>query len=498
MTLQPKQRHAERATLGRGCSAVAALLLVVGLLLPSALATADNTETVSADGGKIFVELSEGKLIRLERAASSVFIANPGIADITVKSPRLIYLFGTHPGETSLFALDENDKIITTHTLVVTHNISRLNEALTTLVPGHQISATSIDGGIVLSGTVRNATQAEDARRLAARFLGEKEVVINQLQVTAPNTINLRVRVAEVSRTVLNQFGINWEAAYTGATDILFGIATGAPVLAGSLAGTGTVSPVGLANGTFLTRPGLQGNNAYFRSTAGDFDINGLIDLLAADGLVTVLAEPNLTALSGETATFLAGGEFPIPVPQTNGNITITFKQFGVSLAFTPTLLNDTRISMRVAPEVSQLTNTGAVTVASIQVPALTTRRAETTVELGSGQSFAIAGLLLDNTRQDHEEVPGLSDIPILGALFQSDRFERNETELVIIVTPYVVQPVASPNLLALPTDPYFRVEQSPTDRDLALSPGQPQTVPLNAGPAAGGVPLSASGFILE
>jgi pilus assembly protein CpaC len=480
---------------GRGASVLAAvaaaLFLSLAGLAPSAAAADADTDTTS-----VTVELSEGLLVRLDEPASSIFIANPAIADVNVKSSRLVYLFGTKPGETSLFALDEEDNVIANIKVVVTHNISRLSESLNRLIPEGGIKASSIDGAIVLSGAVRNATQAEDARRLTARFLGENEEVINQLDVTAPNQINLRVRIAEVSREVINQFGINWETAFTGATDFLFGIATGSPVVPSTLFGTQTVSPPPVG-GSFLTRNNL-GNSVFFRSTAGDFDVNGLIDLLATDGLVTLLAEPNLTALSGETASFLAGGEFPIPVPQRNGNITITFKQFGVQLAFTPTLVGDGRISMRVAPEVSQLSSAGAIVINSIQVPALTTRRAETTVELGSGQAFAIAGLMLDNTQQNVDEVPGLADLPILGPLFRSDRFERDESELVIIVTPYIVQPVANEHLLAAPTDPYMNREQSPADRALTLSPAQPQTIPLASGLAPANAPAQPSGFIVE
>ncbi|MGF1608981.1 MAG: type II and III secretion system protein family protein [Kiloniellales bacterium] len=470
---------------------MAALFLSLSGLALDAKAADDDTKVTT-----VTVELSEGRLVRLDDPASSVFIANPAIADVNVKSSRLIYLFGTRPGETSLFALDEEDNVIANIKVVVTHNLSRLNASLSQLAPDSDIRATSINGAIVLSGAVRNATQAEDARRLATRFIGENEEVINQLDVTAPNQINLRVRIAEVSRTVINQFGINWESAYTGASNFLFGIATGSPVVPGTLFGTQTVSPPA-ASGSFLTRNNL-GNSIFFNSTAGNFDVNGLIDLLASDGLVTVLAEPNLTALSGETASFLAGGEFPIPVPQNDGNITISFKQFGVQLAFTPTLVGDKRISMRVAPEVSQLSNSGAIVINSIQIPALTTRRAETTVELGSGQAFAIAGLMLDSTQQNTDKVPGLSDLPILGALFRSDSFQRAESELVIIVTPYIVQPVASDRLLSAPTDPYVSREPNAAERELAISPSQPQTIPLASGLVPANPPSQPSGFIVE
>jgi pilus assembly protein CpaC len=186
---------------------------------------------------------------------------------------------------------------------------------------------------------------------------------------------------------------------------------------------------------------------------SNDVNVSAIVDALERDGLVNVLAEPNLTALSGETASFLAGGEFPVPVGQDNDQIQIEFKQFGVSLAFTPTVLTANRISLRVRPEVSDLSDKGAIRVRDLTIPALSTRRAETTVELGSGQSFAIGGLISNSTRSNLEKVPGLGDLPVLGALFRSNGFRRSETELVIIVTPYLVAPVSAPQVLATPLD---------------------------------------------
>jgi pilus assembly protein CpaC len=259
---------------------------------------------------------------------------------------------------------------------------------------------------------------------------------------------------------LIRQFGINWDVAVeTGS--IAFGIATG--------------NPTNVA-GSFLTRQAGV-NNSFFRATPGDLDLNALIDSLASDSLITVLAEPNLTALSGETATFLAGGEFPIPVSVDDGEIGIEFKEFGVSLSFTPTILSGGRISMRVRPEVSQLSTNGAITLQNLVIPALSTRRAETTVELASGQSFAIAGMMLDQREQRASQVPGLSDIPILGRLFDSDRFQKNETELVIIVTPYLVRPVSDRSLLAVPTDTYFDARPARGPRRMSASPRQ--LVPL-------------------
>jgi pilus assembly protein CpaC len=283
---------------------------------------------------------------------------------------------------------------------------------------------------------------AENVRALAARLAG-KDNIINRMAVRGPNQVNLRVRIAEVQRSVLKQIGVNWDALVS-AGSFSFGLATGNPAIGAGLGGFGTRNFPALGTGNVDSIVGGLRTNR--------LNINSVIDALENEGLVTVLAEPNLTAVSGETASFLAGGEFPIPIAQQNNTITVQFKKFGVSLAFTPTLLNDGQISLKVRPEVSQLSTNGEVRFSGFAIPAITTRRAETTVELGSGQSFAIAGLLQNDINHSVRRLPGLGDLPILGALFRSDAFQRNESELVIIVTPYVVRPT-SETAMSTPTD---------------------------------------------
>ena len=436
--------------------AIALIVSVAAWAEPASAAL--QGRAVPTNGEPIEIELNEGQLLRLDRAMTSVFIANPEIADISAKSDRLLYLFGKVVGTTTLYALDANDNIIANVAVHVTHNLQRLESALDQLVPDGQIEVMSVDGAIVLSGNVASANESEDARRLAARFLAEGEEIINRLAVTAPNQVNLRVRIAEVSREIINQLGFNWDFVIDGSFDF-----------------------------ALQSLPPTAGINTLFAGgNIGDASVDALIDALAEDNLVAILAEPNLTALSGETASFLAGGEFPIPVSQDEDTITVEFKQFGVSLAFTPTVLGRSRISMRVRPEVSQLSNAVQVLAGGLSIPSLTTRRAETTVELASGQSFAIAGLIQDSTRQEHRKIPGLGDLPILGALFQSDRFERDETELVIIVTPYIVRPVDA-NELKTPLDPYRApppaTSQVPAQNDsesaatVPLSPAQAESL---------------------
>lgn len=428
----------------RSIARFSALFLAFGIVMGAALTTPVNVEAAEVLGTTddvILLEASKGTLLRLDRPAATVFVADPEIADVQVKSPRLVYVLAKAPGETVIYAVDGTERVLLNQRISVKHNLSRLRAALRKLLPDSSVDVDSVEKTLVLSGQVNSAKDAEDARLLAVRMVKDKEDLVNNLSVIAPNQVHLRVRVAEVSRDVLKQFGINWDAVFrTG--NFLFGLATG--------------SPVATAAGGFLTRNNST-NSIVGGFRTGSVDLNGVIDALDDEGLITILAEPNLTAVSGESATFLAGGEFPILVPE-NDRITVSFKQFGVSLAFTPNLVGD-RISLKVNPEVSQLSTTGAVQLGGFSIPALTTRRAETTVELGSGQSFAIAGLLQNNITRDVRKVPGLGELPVLGPLFRSDSFQRNESELVIIVTPYVVRPVeakriASPTTgLTPPTD---------------------------------------------
>jgi pilus assembly protein CpaC len=312
----------------------------------------------------------------------------------------------------------------------------------------------SIDRGIVLEGSVESPSIANDVQLVATGYIdSQKEFIVNRLSVNQPTQVNLRVRVAEVKRSSLKKLGFNWDAAFaTGG--FLLGIATGNPVLAaGNLFGADSL----------LTRN--DDSNSLFGSYVGkNFDVNNVLDALADEGLLSVMAEPNLTAVSGEKASFLAGGEFPIPVSQDNGVTTIEFKQFGVYLAFTPVVLDSGRVSLRVAPEVSELSSEGSVTVQGFNIPGLTVRKAVTTVELGSGQSFGIAGLISNNVTHALSKFPGLGEVPVIGTLFRSDEFQRNETELVIVVTPYLVRP--APNAkMALPTDGL----EPPNDEDRIL-----------------------------
>ena len=394
---------------------------------------------IGANGAPIVLEVNKGTLIRLSAPAATVFIANPDIADVQVKSPSLIYLSAKSPGETVIYAVDATDTVLLNSPVRVEHDISRLRSSLRQLAPSDRISADSVDGNLVLSGVVSDAGQAEKVQRLAGSIAKESKdaQVINRMTVATPNQVSLHVRVAEVSLSVMSAIGVNWHKN---------------PV-------NGTLT-FNTTNPTLL--PNIAATNEIIIGRMFGQAVNAELDALATEGLVKDLAEPDLVATNGQTASFLAGGEFPVPVAgsstSTGGipTVTVEFKSFGVSLAFTPTILDAHRLSLRVRPEVSALTTNGEVSVpitssAVVTIPALTVRRADTTVELGSGESFALAGLLQHTAEQDISKVPLLGDIPIIGALFRSNRFQRNETELVIIVTPYLVNPV--PTRLAAPTD---------------------------------------------
>ncbi len=463
------------------CAVVAlGLAMMAGLTAAPEAHSASSTSAVATKA--VDVELNEGRLIKLSGDATSVFIANPGIADVAIKSPRLVYVFGKRPGETTLYAVDRDDRMIASLKIVVNHNLSGLNSALRRVISRSDIRATSIDGAIILSGTVMDSVDAENARRIAKRYISKEEEILNQIRVMAPNQVNLRVTIAEVERSVTKQFGFNWENLFANgdfalgfaarASDIIFDEDTGAWI-------TPSGSDAILADGQI-----------------GDFSILGMVEALSQDNLLTILAEPNLSALSGETASFLAGGEFPYVVVEDDKTI-VQFKDFGVSLSFQPTVLSGGRISMRVRPEVSELSDQGSVTFQGFSFPGLRTRRAETTIEVASGQSFAIAGLLLDASQERLRSFPGLGDIPILGELFQSDRFQRNETELLIIVTPYLVTPING--RFPLPTDKF--VKGSPRDqalRNLAEAPYAPEVIPLNDGSPLAENPSGRPKFIVE
>jgi pilus assembly protein CpaC len=381
-----------------------------------------------------------GKLLSLPVPAATVFVADPTIADVQPPSASSVFVFGKKPGTTTLFALTHDGKPILAYNVVVEYDLGVMQQAINDAAPGSAVQLHRTPHGLVLQGAVPTPEASANLQNIAQRYAAPNEMVLNQLQVGGSTQVNLRVRVAEVSRSVSRELGFNWNTVFSNLGSFAVGLQTGFPTGAlGSLTGLG-------GNATNVS--------SIFGSVASRH-ANGTvaIDAMADEGLVTLLAEPNLTTTSGEPASFLAGGEYPIPVPQGLGSVGIQYKQYGVSVGFTPTVLSSGMISMKVSPEVSELSSAGAYAFAGGggTVPALITRRADTTVQLASGQSFAIGGLIQNDAQNNVSKIPWLGDLPILGALFRSTQFQRNETELVIVVTAYVVHPTDT--VPALPTD---------------------------------------------
>jgi pilus assembly protein CpaC len=433
------------------------LLAVMALVAVAGAAWAQPRE--------IRIAVSSGQLIQFPRAARSVFIADPSIADVQVPSKNSVIVFGRKPGQTTLLAIDEQDKLLASIQVQVGYNLADVSRLVRQDVPSAAIELTSTPTGVVLAGTVPDAATADKVNSSIKRYINEKDELVDNLQVSGGQQVNLRVRVAEVQRTVTKALGFNW-AAITSPGSFAFGLSTGRNAFLG---GQGAVpalvpgAPLPAVNTLINPASPVNGLGVPPYATFGNYtsnraNVNVLVDALAEEGLVTILAEPNLTATSGQRASFLAGGEFPIPIAQAGATgalptITVEYKQFGVSLAFVPTVMSSDRISINVRPEVSELTSTGAVDISGFVIPALNVRRAETTIELGSGESFAIAGLIQNNASTDISKYPGLGDVPVLGTLFRSSNFQRQESELVIIVTPYIIRPVADIRALKTPVD---------------------------------------------
>lgn len=470
---------------------------------------------------EVLLSVGQGELITLPAAVTSVWTSNPGVADVYVNNPRQIHLFGKEFGEATVFATNAAGAVIYSTNVRVSQNITSVDRMLKAAMPDTDITVTTVGQIAVLNGTVRSPADSEQAQRLVTSILNPgvnvgdpaamlKIGVINRLKMATPLQVQLQVRFAEVSRSFVKDVGVNI-LTRDQTSGFQFGVQSGTrvpgtittptlsnlPVLdASSRFGfpAGTISlPYDPARGdfvypgtgtTFAPTKGTDNGTLSFAGKLLGLDVLSALDLGEKIGQVSTLTSPNLSALSGETGTFLAGGEIPILVSQGFGAVSVEYKQYGVSLAYTPTVLADGRISLRVRPEVSQLSAAGAVTLNNVQIPALTTRRAETTVEIGSGESMVIAGLMQNSHDNAIDKTPGLGDVPVLGSLFRSNAFKRNETELVIVITPYLVKPVNSSEI-KLPTDNY----QAPNDfqriigGQISAGSNAPRPVPTMAEP---------------
>ncbi len=435
-----------------------ATLLLAGIAfaplagLPALPANAQETVVPSRD---IALSIGRGELINVPGTMADVFVANDSVADVQIKSEHQLFLFGKAGGVTTIYASNKAGAVIWSANVRVGSNIDSVDQMLNLAMPEAKINVNTMGTNtFLLTGTVAAPEDAAEAERLVQAFVGEEANVISRLKTATPLQVNLQVKFAEVSRSLVRALGANLQTVdNTGG--FKFGVTTGrGPTTAytpGSPGGLGVGFTAAPPNGSLVTGTGKGSTLGLFGKLLG-LDIASALDMAETVGLVTTLSQPNLTALSGETADFLAGGEFPIPISQGLGSTSIEYKKYGVSLAYTPTVLANGRISLRVRPEVSEVSSQNSVTLNGFQIPALTTRRAETTIELGSGQSFMIAGLLSNNSQNAIDKTPGVGDLPILGNLFRSSNYRKGETELVIVVTPYLVNPVNGSDI-KLPTD---------------------------------------------
>lgn len=399
--------------------------------------TPENTMLVKIDAGgegpkseNLILGLNKGALIELPSNARDVMVSNPMIVEAVVRSPRRVYIFSREIGQANVFILDAAGKQILNLEVQVERDLDALQGMIDKFLPSSRVVVESINDNIVLSGFVSSPAAADQARDLAARFVGDPERVLNMVAIDTNEQVMLKVSIVEMQRNVSKQFGVNWALRHAANNAADFW----------SMDSLNPFSLVGSA---------ISGSNVGYSHVGSTGRVDATLTMLERVGLVRTLAEPTLTAISGESANFLAGGEFPVPVgyDQSSSTVTVDWREFGVGLGFTPIVMSEGRISLRISTEVSELTTDGALALQNLTLPALKVRRAETTVELPSGGSMVMAGLLQEDIRENLDGLPGAKDVPVLGALFRSRDFEANETELVVIVTPYLVSATNRANI---------------------------------------------------
>ncbi len=454
--------------------------MAIGLLaLASPLAFGPGAMAQSGDAGlhagTLEVPINKSQVVTADRPIGKAMVGNAEIADVLPISNRAIYVLGKKTGTTSLTLYDTSNRVIAVMDVSVGPDVEALRTQLGQLIPGQQIDARLSNGSILLTGLVNDAGAASRAAQLAKAYAGEN--VINLIAVGSSRQVMLEVKFAEVDRQLGEKLGISG-----------FGI-NGSGSFSGAMGEGAQFGPGGLGLGAITDQFGIF--NQSFR--IGGLDLDATLNMLERRGLTKILAEPTLIALSGERASFLAGGEFPVPVLQSGSGsgtanaITVEFKPFGVSLGFTPTVLGDGVISLIIEPEVSSIDPSASIAINGLVVPGLQVRRASTTVELRDGESFAIAGLIRRDFQTTVRQLPILGSIPIIGALFRSSSFQRGETELLIIVTPRLVQPIR-PEQVRLPTDRI--ADPRPVDILIDGEGYRPQALP----PMPGAPPVSGGG----
>lgn len=425
----------------------------LGAILASTAMTPVSAEVLRVlqgqASGALNVPMNRAVVVESDVPFAELSIANPGIADISTLSDRSIYVLGKAPGRTTLTLLSPEGQLISNVEVQVTPDMAEFKERLQQILPGEQIEVRTANDGIVLSGTVSSTARLDRALDLANRYAPDR--VSNLMVVGGTQQVMLKVRFAEMNRSVSKGFTSS------------LSVGDGGRVLGES--GTLLGSAAAQADGDRVNYRGDSNGGITLGGSIGSFGVQVLLEALEAKGMVRTLAEPNLTALSGQEATFLAGGEYPVPGESDSGGITISYRPFGVQLNFTPVVVDQDIINLTINASVSQLDEANGFTQADgTVIPAFRQRNTTTTVEMRDGQSFAIAGLLQDDFSNSASQIPWIGDLPILGALFRSSEYQRDQTELVIIITPHLVTPVSG-EALALPTD---RV-RIPTERDLFL-----------------------------
>ncbi len=425
----------------------AVVLLLVSCLWSSVPAAAARSRPAGGDGELRLVK-GMGQLLELGESTSSVVVGDPGVADVKVVTPTMLYVFGLGIGRTDLAVVTQDGTVTAGLTVAVTADAQGANDLLRHSHPDSRLRYEIVGNRLVLSGKASSMDEGMAAQRILDSAADEANRS-NEAVYGGERQITLKVRFAEVSRNQITNLGFDWSALF-GLGNTTIGLATGAAV-GGTLGNAAT--------GTSLM--------PYATPTVGysgsKISANLVIEALESRGLVQTIAEPNLTVRSGRTAKFRAGGDIPIPVPQQQGTLSIEYRSFGVSLEFTPVVIAGNRIAIHVVPEVSDISAQNAVSFAGATVPSFTTRRVETDVELASGQTFAIAGMFKRNLQRSRDSLPGVGDLPVLGTLLSSQQYERGETELVVLITPILVEPVDTAAVLPTDQGPAATTRTSPS-----------------------------------
>ncbi len=461
-------------------------ICVALLLAPAAHAGSSST---------FYVPINRSELVTTSSDMSEVIVTDPEVADVFVHGKRKVSVIGKMIGQTTLRAFDANHKLIRSMDVTVTYDLPAARRALREFLPKEKIGVSMVNTRMALTGTVSSAEAASTAMEIVEEFVrgkltaeqaetrvkrtdAENSPIINLMKIAAGQQVMLRIRIGEIQRNSLKNLGVNLTAFNGGENGFLIGTGTGQ-------FGGGTPEIPAFAANTFRgTSSAASFGSVGANGTFGATTVSAMIDALEQDGVLKVLAEPNLVSMSGEEAQFLAGGEFPIPVPQQLGTTTIEYKPFGVALKFTPYVLSENRLRIQVQPEVSEISNQNTIdTGDGFIAPSLITRRASTTVELAPGESFMIAGLIRDGMSSQINQLPGIGEIPVLSALFRSTSYQRNETELVIAVTPYIVDPIRDGDV-KLPTDDFRPASFTESLFFGALGTTRGQTDPSLEGPS--------------